>query len=139
MAAPTPGASGSASSTDVLNGSTSSDTGARAGGAGGLHGEYSTATGQSNATITPGDGGMAREAVVLISGITSGKNMGVRGLLLLQCLWLPPPPAPIARVIAPASSPAAPHQISAHGGEGGGGTLSLLVTLPLLSLAATVI
>ena len=66
-----------------------------------------------------------------------GKKKGGESLLLLQSLRLPPPLAPVARVVAPASSPATPPQMPAHGGSMWG-TLPLPVILSLPSPLATV-
>ena len=139
-------------SSGVFIGGTTSDVRAR-----GLNGGYAAATDLRATTITPGDGGMARDGGILIGSITTvtgarggvgwvrctdARKKGAGFLLLLQCPWLPPPPAPAAPLVVPTSSTAAPAQTLVHGREGQegytGSTLPLLVNLTLPSLPATV-
>ena len=76
-------------------------------------------------------------AMVLRQHAPSGRKQGGKPLPLLQNLLLPPPPAPVAWVIAPASSPAAPPQIPAYG-RSTGSTLPLLIGLQIPSPPVTV-
>ena len=111
--------SSSGSSAGVITGGTPSDTGAW-----GLHGGYSTARAyryhhswrrlyelkrRRPHRRTSGGGG--------VSCTDAGKHGRGGFLLFLLRLRLPLRPAPVARVAAPASSPAAPPQIPKHAGK----------------------
>ena len=115
---------------------------------------YAPATGRPTSTITPSAGDMGRDAGVLTGAITQGtgargggwgvlavpmgeKNRG-GSLLLLQSLRLPPPRAPVAGVVAQASSRAAPAQVPAHGCSMCG-MLPLPISHPLPSPPTTVV
>ena len=107
---------------------------------------------QSAPAPTPCADGMDRDACVLNGAITTGTHAqgGVAGcsctdagkngggyLLLLRSLRLPPLPAPMAGVVAQASSPAGPPRVPPRRSPSWD-TLPLPVVLPLLSPPAPV-
>ena len=63
----------------------------------------------------------------VLGGVSRIHEAEKRGYLpLLQCIRLPPPPAPVARVVVLTSLPATPPRTPARGGYTGG-TLPLLI------------
>ena len=87
-------------------------------------GKAHTVTAESFAAPIPGASGMGNSADALTAGTTSDTgSRGFKGdiLPLLIGLPLPSPPAKVARVETPASSPTASPQVQGHGGEERGG------------------